>query len=144
MTQSASPAPAGTESSAPESNGTKKGLKSKLKVIVPLVLLLAATGLGVRYWLTRPDDSVIELSGRIEGYETDLGAKVGGRIATVTVREGDAVQAGQVIARLDDAELQAQLEAAQARVMAAQQQVNQAQLQVSVVESQIQETQLAL
>jgi HlyD family secretion protein len=144
MTQSASPAPTGAESPAPQSVEEKKGLQSKLKVIVPLVLLLAAAGLALRYWLTRPDDSVIELSGRIEGYETDLGAKVGGRVAAVTVREGDTVAVGQVIARLDDAELQAQLEAAQARVAAVQQQVNQAQLQVSVVESQIQETELAL
>lgn len=122
----------------------EKGWKSKLKIVLPLVLLIAAVGVGLRYWLTRPDDSVIELSGRIEGYETDLGAKVGGRIADVTVREGDTVQPGQVIARLDDAELQAQLEAAQANVVAAQQQVNQAQLQISVIESQIQEAQLAL
>lgn len=122
----------------------QKGLKSKLKVIVPLVLVVVAAGVGLRYWLTRPDDGVIELSGRIEGYETDLGAKVGGRVAEVTVREGDRVTPGQVIARLDDAELQAQLAAAQARVAAAQQQVSQAQLQISVIDSQIQEAQLTL
>jgi HlyD family secretion protein len=113
-------------------------------LLVPLLLLLVAAGVGLRYWLTRPDDSVIELSGRIEGYETDLGAKVGGRVAEVTVREGDRVTPGQVIARLDDAELQAQLAAAQSRVAATQQQVSQAQLQIAVIESQIQEAQLAL
>jgi HlyD family secretion protein len=119
-------------------------LKPPLKVIVPLLLIVGAIGVGVRQWLTRPDDRVLELSGRIEGYDTDLGAKVGGRIAEVSVREGDRVTRGQVIARLDDAEVQAQLAAAQARELAAQQQVNQAQLQISIIESQIQETQLAL
>lgn len=129
---------------APARAGKSNGLTSKLKIIVPLVLVLAAAGLGLRYWLTRPDPNAIELSGRIEGYETDLGAKVGGRIAEVTVREGDTVKADQVVARLDDAELQAQLAAAQARVAAAQQQVNQAQLQTAVVDSQIQEARLTL
>ncbi|MGG6241122.1 HlyD family secretion protein [Nodosilinea sp. AN01ver1] len=135
-------APAEATPQQPAQKAQSKGLKSKLKVIIPLVLLVAAAGVGLRYWLTRPDEDAIALSGRIEGYETDLGAKAGGRIAEVTVREGDRVEAGQVVARLDDAELQAQLEAAQARVTAAQQQVNQAQLQVAVVESQIDETQL--
>ncbi|MEB3268961.1 MAG: HlyD family efflux transporter periplasmic adaptor subunit [Leptolyngbya sp.] len=129
------------ESTASGSVSAPKG-RSRLLWGVALVLILVAGGWGLRYWLNRPDDSVIDLSGRIEGYETDLGTKVGGRVAEVTVREGDTVQPGQVIARLDDAELQAQLEAAQARVAAAQQQVNQAQLQVAVVASQIQEAQV--
>ncbi|MBE9138162.1 efflux RND transporter periplasmic adaptor subunit, partial [Nodosilinea sp. LEGE 07088] len=137
-------APADAAPQKPTQTSPARGLKPKLKVVVPLVLVLAAAGIGLRYWLTRPDDGAIALSGRIEGYETDLGAKVGGRIAEVAVREGDAVAAGQVIARLDDAELQAQFAAAQARVTAAQQQVNQAQLQVAVVDSQIQEAQLTL
>lgn len=134
-TQSASAHP----DSEPQQN-----LKAKLKFIIPLLLLLIAAGFGMRYGLTRSEDAAIELSGRIEGYETDLGAKVGGRVAEITVREGDRVTSGQIIARLDDAELQAQLAAAQARTAAAQQQVNQAQLQISVIASQIQEMQLTL
>jgi HlyD family secretion protein len=124
--------------------GQKGGLSKKLRILIPLGLVLIATGVGVRYWLTRPDHSALHLSGRIEGYETDLGVKVGGRIESVAVREGDRVTQGQVIARLDDAELQAQLDSAKARVVAAQQQVNQAQLQVTVIDSQVQEAQLAL
>ncbi|MEO1069873.1 MAG: HlyD family efflux transporter periplasmic adaptor subunit [Cyanobacteria bacterium J06638_6] len=141
MAELAAPQP-DQEFQKPAPAAPKKGFKSKLKILVPAVVLVAAAGFGLRYWLTRPDPDAIALSGRIEGYETNLGAKVGGRIAEVTVREGATVTAGQVIARLDDAELQAQLEAAQAQVAAAQQQVNQAQLQVAVVNSQIQETQL--
>ncbi|MEB3289799.1 MAG: HlyD family efflux transporter periplasmic adaptor subunit [Leptolyngbya sp.] len=118
--------------------------KPKLVMALPLVLLLGVGAAGLRYWLTPADDSVIDLSGRIEADETNLGAKVGGRIVDITVREGDPVTVGQVVARLDDAALQAQVAAAQAQVAAAQQQVNQAQLQVAVVESQIQEAQLAL
>ncbi|MBW4481038.1 MAG: HlyD family efflux transporter periplasmic adaptor subunit [Tildeniella torsiva UHER 1998/13D] len=122
----------------------KRRFKPKLAIALPLLLVLVGGAVGLRHWLTTPDDSAIALSGRIEGYETNLGAKVGGRIAEITVREGDAVQVGQVVARLDDAELQAQLAATEAQVAAARQQVNQAQLQVAVVESQIQEAQLTL
>jgi len=117
--------------------------KQRLKVLLPLVLVLAAAGIGVHYWLTRAENEALELSGRIEGYETDLGAKVGGRVASVNVREGDTVRAGQIVAQLDDEELQAQLAAAQARVAAAQEQVSQAQIQIEVVDSQLQEARLA-
>ncbi|WP_202978945.1 HlyD family secretion protein [Halomicronema hongdechloris] len=122
----------------------KARLKRILPVLIPLVLLVVATGVGLRYWWSRPDDSTVELSGRIEGYETDLGAKVGGRVAAIAVREGSVVRQGQVIARLDDAEVRAQLQAAGARVTAAQQQVTQARLQLDVLASQVVEAELAL
>lgn len=49
----------------------------KLRVLIPVGLLLVVAGLGVRYRFNRPDDSTISLSGRIESYESDLGAKWG-------------------------------------------------------------------
>jgi HlyD family secretion protein len=117
----------------------------KLRLIIPLALLLLGLGIGIRYYfLSQSEDNDLELSGRIEGYETDVGAKVGGRIASIAVREGDRVKKGQIIAQLDDAELKAQLEGAKARFQAAQQQVNQARLQIEVIKSQIKEAQLNL
>jgi len=124
--------------------GLKGRLQRLLPVLLPVVLVVGATGLGVRYWLSRPEDSSLELSGRIEGYETDLGAKVGGRVASIAVREGNTVDRGQVIARLDDAEVRAQLQAARARVASARQQVTQARLQLDVLASQGVEAELAL
>lgn len=117
----------------------------KLRLIIPLILLLLGVGIGVRYYFFgQSEDNDLELSGRIEGYETDVGAKVGGKIESIAVREGDRVKRGQVIAQLDDAELKAQLEGAKARFNAAQQQVNQARLQIEVIDSQITEAQLNL
>ncbi len=118
----------------------------KLRSLIPLALLfLLGVPIGLRYYfLDESEDNFLELSGRIEGYETNVGAKIGGRIESIAVREGDRVNKGQVIAQLDDAELQAQLEGAEARFQAAQQQVNQARLQIEVIESQIREAQLNL
>jgi HlyD family secretion protein len=124
---------------------TKKGGLGQLRLLIPLGLIVVAAGFGAQYWWqNRPDETAIQLSGRIESYQSDLGAKVGGRIESIAVREGDRVKAGQVIAKLDDPELSAQLAAAKARVNAAQQGVTQAELQVDVVNSQVQEAQLTL
>lgn len=46
-----------------------------LRVLIPVALLLVAIALGWRYWFTRTVDSGLHLSGRIEGYETDLGQR---------------------------------------------------------------------
>jgi HlyD family secretion protein len=103
---------------------------------------VAALGLGAWIWLARSSSGVLRLSGRIEGYETDVGARIGGRVAQVTVREGNVVVAGQLLVRLDDDEIQAQLRGAQARVAAARQQEREARVQIQVAESRIQESQL--
>ncbi|HEY9877766.1 MAG TPA: HlyD family efflux transporter periplasmic adaptor subunit [Leptolyngbyaceae cyanobacterium] len=111
-------------------------------LLLPLLLVLSVAGWSLwRFW-PRPDSDVLELSGRIEGYPTDVDAKVSGRIETVTVREGERVQQGQLLATLDDAELQAQLEGAQARLRAAKDREQQSRLQLGVIQNQIQEAQL--
>lgn len=56
---------------------------------------------------SRPGD--LMLSGNIEVTDAQLGFKVSGRVAERFVSEGERVKAGQLIARLDDAEQRAQL-----------------------------------
>ncbi|MCX5931289.1 MAG: HlyD family efflux transporter periplasmic adaptor subunit [Cyanobacteria bacterium] len=105
---------------------------------------LAAAGLAGWLWLGRSSPGPLRLSGRIEGYETDLGARIGGRVAEVTVREGERVKAGQLLVRLDDDEVRARLRGAQARLGSARQQLNQARSQVDVLDSQIRESRLTV
>ena len=134
-----------TDSQQPQEKLPPPEKKPKPKLFILLGLLAAGAGLvGVGYFLLRPKTAEpIELSGRVEGYETDIGAKVSGRIEYVAVREGDTVQKGQLIVRLDDAEVQAQLREAQARVTAAQQQEQQARFQLDVLNSRIEEANLS-
>lgn len=72
-------------------------------------LVLGGSGEGER----------LEASGTVEATEADLGFDMPGRIAGVTVREGDRVAAGELLARLDAAELEAGRAAAAAGVDAA-------------------------
>ncbi|MUL38398.1 HlyD family secretion protein [Gloeocapsopsis dulcis] len=118
--------------------------KLNLRLLIPLgLLIIGAVGIAMWY-LSRPQSTALQLSGRIEGYPTDVGAKVGGRVDVVALREGDAVHKGEVIVQLDDAEIQAQLQGANARISAAQQQEQQAKLQIAVAQSQIEEAQFNL
>lgn len=56
-----------------------------------------------------------------------VGAKMAGRLATVTPHEGDAVTAGQVVATMDTADLNAQVAQAQANIAASLTKEQQAQ-----------------
>jgi HlyD family secretion protein len=117
--------------------------KSNLRpLIVAGLLALGVAGGGLWYFSLLPKAGPLQLSGRIEGYETDIGAKVPGRIDFIAVREGDQVKKGQVIVRMDDAEVKAQLAGTNARLNAAQQQERQARVQLEVNNSQIQESRL--
>ena len=66
-------------------------------------------------------DGIVKTNGRIEATQVDVASKYAGRLAEVTVKEGDEVTAGQVIARISSPEYEAQLRAAQAQVLRARQ-----------------------
>lgn len=99
----------------------------------PMVLLLAAVlvaGGGYLAWRTFSSNEVPEgfakANGRIEAERVDVATKLAGRLEEVLVKEGDTVEAGQVLARMDTAELEAQLADAKATVRQAERQLDQA------------------
>ncbi|MFQ2272034.1 secretion protein HlyD [Aeromonas enteropelogenes] len=71
--------------------------------IALLAALLALIG-GYLWWQGRPADGSV-LYGNVDIRDVNLAFRVGGRVSEVLVDEGDAVQAGQLLARLDPAPL---------------------------------------
>src|SRR5262249_57324243 len=66
-------------------------------------------------------EGIVKTNGRIEATQVDVAAKYSGRLATVSVDEGDEVTAGQVVATISSPETEAQLRSAQAQVLKAKQ-----------------------
>jgi HlyD family secretion protein len=58
--------------------------------------------------------------GRVEPYSEDIkiGSELSGRLKSVNVEEGDAIQRGQVLAELENADYRAQVESARANIVA--------------------------
>jgi HlyD family secretion protein len=82
-----------------------------MKRRIPLLILLAAViGAGVYLYprLTKKSESEnhITLSGNIEAHESLVSFKVQGRIVDLPVEEGQSVERGALLARLDDADYQ--------------------------------------
>ena len=115
--------------------------------VVVVLLLVALAGVGLwRFVLARPSlpAGVIAVSGRIEGDDSAVAAKTSGRIREISVREGDSVKAGQVIAQLDDEQIRAREEQATAAVRQAQARVTLAQHQVAVLDEQLRQSKLGV
>lgn len=86
------------------------------------IAVVAIAAIATILWFTafaNGDDDVVLASGTVEATEADLGFQTPGRIENVAAREGDRVSAGQQLARLDQAELQARRMAAEAHAAAA-------------------------
>jgi HlyD family secretion protein len=88
-----------------------------------------------------PGDIVV-VSGRIEGDDSAVAPKTAGRILEVRFREGDSVKAGDTIALLDDAQVRAREQQAQAAVTAAEARTKSARDQIAVLQDQLQQNNL--
>jgi HlyD family secretion protein len=105
------------------------------RIILILVVLVVAVG-GVVAWvvLSKPKlpHGFAGGNGRLEAKQLYVSTKYPGRIAEVLVNEGDTVEAGQVVARMDTTALQAQLDAKEAEIAQAEASKNVAVTQIAV------------
>jgi HlyD family secretion protein len=91
------------------------------KRAVIIILVVAAIATAAAYsagWFRH--DNALQGSGTVEARDIRVGSKIAGRIDKVLAREGDTVQAGQVLITFDDRELMATLQQSQASAQKAQ------------------------
>ncbi len=110
---------------------------------IVLVLVAAAVAVAIlaswRPWRNEgPGNGFVSGNGRIEATEVAVATKLAGRIRQILVSEGEFVQAGQTVARMDIASLQAQRDEAIARLQQAREAIVGAHAQVSLRESDLQ------
>ncbi|HEY1379747.1 MAG TPA: efflux RND transporter periplasmic adaptor subunit [Gemmataceae bacterium] len=93
------------------------------KVLTGIVVVGVLAAAGGAAWLLGPfrnHRTTLVLPGTVEIQEVRLGSKVGGRVKSVSVREGDRVTAGQELVRFETPELDTQREQLQAKLRAAE------------------------
>jgi HlyD family secretion protein len=113
-------------------------LRPRWSIIIAAGLFLAALILAIQ-WAEGPTlpDGFASANGRLEATQVDIATKRAGRLDQVTVREGDVVQQGQVVARMDVRSLEANLRQAQAEFQEAVQAMHAAEAKVAQQESAI-------
>ena len=109
------------------------------RMIIIIAVAIAAAALVGWKLLAGPalPDGISGGNGRLEANELFISAKFPGRIKEVLVNEGDTVNAGQVVARLDTEELEASLRQAEAQIAQAQQTERAAMADVGTKRAQV-------
>ncbi len=98
---------------AGEARGRLAALPRRWRIVAVVVVVLgAAAWLALRY-LGREDPGLVAAQGRMEGDDVVVATKVAGRVVKLLVDEGSVVKAGQVLARLDDAQMRARVRQAE-------------------------------
>jgi HlyD family secretion protein len=134
----------GSQGAAPDEPAANR---SRIRLIGSLVLIIVLAGVGFLIWRIffagpHVPESVITLSGRIEGDDSAVAPKTGGRILEIRVREGDSVKAGDTIAVLDDQQIRAREDQARAALSVAEAKAKSAQVQIAVLKEQWQQNNL--
>ncbi|MEO1248579.1 MAG: HlyD family efflux transporter periplasmic adaptor subunit [Pseudomonadota bacterium] len=122
-----------------------------MRLSLPIIAIIAAAiaaAVGYFIWAeqaqTRLPEGIVSANGRIEADQLNVATKRAGRVVEVTVDEGDMVDAGQALARMDTAETEAQLKRAEAEVRRAERAKQQASATVIRALSQLEFAEIEL
>ena len=93
---------------------------SKNKIMLVIVIVVAMIVAAGFWWWIRASKIVSTDDARVKGMIASISTKAPGRIAEILVNEGDNVQAGQVIAKIESTEFEVGVAQAQANLNAVQ------------------------
>lgn len=91
-------------------------MKKRIRIALVFVVLALAGTFAYRTLNHRDNSSAIPISGNIEVTEARMSFRIAGRLDRRLVDEGDAVKAGQIVARLDHADQQLAVTQAEANL----------------------------
>jgi HlyD family secretion protein len=94
-------------------------VKKAIAGVLVVGLLATAGGAAWFFGPFRNHRTTLVLPGTVEIQEVRLGSKLGGRVKSVSIREGERVAAGQELIRFDTPELDTQRDQLQAKLRAA-------------------------
>lgn len=105
-------------------------MKAKLGVGIVVLVLVGGGVLLWQQWQQQRAQGFFHTNGRLEATQSRVATRIPGLLAKMTVKEGDHVAAGQVLAELDSKPLQAEIVRADAAIAQANDQVHLADAQL--------------
>lgn len=84
------------------------------KVLIAVIAVVIVVAIAAYGFFGRKSDN-LTASGTLEARNINVGSKVGGRVSQVLAHEGDHVEAGELLVKFEDSELDAQVMQARGR-----------------------------
>lgn len=114
----------------------------KLMIWLVIAAAFATAAAGWRVYRARqiqsqPPEGIVSGNGRIESVQVDVATKYAGRVEKVLAREGDLIKTGQVVARMNTDELEAELARGQAKIAEGEETKNQIKAEILEKESRL-------
>jgi len=100
-------------------------MRNLMKKTITLTFVIIAVAAFIAVWwlffrVTPLPEGLVQANGRIEGDHYTVAGKIAGKIIELKAREGDEVKKGQVLAKLDDAQINAKVSQAQEGLVVAE------------------------
>jgi membrane fusion protein (multidrug efflux system) len=114
--------------STPATNRRWRAWQRARRVVIPIAIVGLATPLLI--WIRYQSQYVTSKNAAVRGHLAEIGSRLTGQVAKVEVDVGDKVVAGQVLVRLEDRHLRAELEEARAQVEGLRRTIEIAQLDI--------------
>ena len=116
-------------------------LNRNLVILAAAVVVIGGGAAGYVAWrqyeASQLPAGIVSVNGRVEATQVDLSTKIPGRVIEIVPHEGDIVSPGEVVARIDTSETDAQLDQAKASAALARQTVATRQASVASDEAQL-------
>jgi membrane fusion protein (multidrug efflux system) len=127
------------QSPTPEGGNDEEPIESvplyrNFKLVIPLFIVVIGMAILAYYWYIGSREYASTDDAYVDANRVAISAKILGRIDSLTANEGDNVQSGQILVRLDDSDLRSQQ--AQARTAMALAQENIVLANVSLEKAQ--------
>ncbi len=100
-------------------------MKNKLKILIPVLVIAVAATSYFLYIKKEVDPNQIKVSGNIEVTTVGVGFKIAGHVYQRLVDEGDIIKKGQMVAKLETADLELDAANANAQLLEAKAALNQ-------------------
>lgn len=118
------------QSPPPDPVRARPPLYRRLSILVPILVLLGVGIAGFRYWYVNVRGIVSTDDAYLDGDRVSVSAKMLGRIVELRADEGDTVQAGDLLIRLDDTDVRAERSQAEANLAYAEENTKLAAVEV--------------
>ncbi len=116
-------------------------MKKRIAILSVIAALIIITLIVFSYFNYFKDKKIepIRTTGIVQGTEVNLTSKISGRLSELCCREGNTVQAGSVVIRLDNDDLKAAVEKAKASVQKAIADIQTSEANIEVAKARLDE-----
>lgn len=115
-------------------------------LIFGLFIILAGFAFTLWFYFLRGKEAegIFEASGTVRGTEVTVGSKLAGKVETLAVKEGQAVNPGDLIAKISSKEIEARVEQAKAQVDASKNRLKEIEASIKGINTSIEQAEANL